>query len=195
MHNIFLIVGKSGTGKSTLANNLKTKSHMKVLDSYTTRAQREKDEAGHTFITNEQMDVIYATQNIVAETMFDGNRYCATQQQIDDSDIYVIDPSGVNYLAEKYKGDKNIVVIELVCDNDECLQNRMLKRGDNLHMIQNRLENDIEKFDNTPIVPWVDHYKIRVENNDEDDVFDLAMRIITYHQRKYYIDKFGGHIL
>lgn len=195
MLNIFLIVGKSGTGKSTLANMLVTRCHMRQLDSYTTRAPREPGESGHIFITNEQMDVIYATQNVVAETTFDGNRYCATQQQIEDNDIYVVDPSGVNYLAEKYKGQKNIVVIELDCDDDECLQNRMLARGDTLSSIQSRLENDIKKFDETPIVPWVDHFKIRVKNIDPDDVFDIAKKIITYKQKDEIKKKIGGNIL
>ena len=53
MNNInplLLFVGKSGSGKSTVANYLSSNNHYIQLQSYTTRQPRYENEPGHIFI-------------------------------------------------------------------------------------------------------------------------------------------------
>ena len=54
----FLIVlcGKSGCGKTTIASLLQEKYNLKVIQSYTTRPPRYKNEEGHIFISKEEFD-------------------------------------------------------------------------------------------------------------------------------------------
>lgn len=98
------IVGKSCTGKSTLAKYCKEKYELKMLESYTTRPKREKELEGHTFITDKEFDEL---NNIVAYGEFGGYRYCATKEQIDNSDLYVVDLQGIKELKEKYIDNEN----------------------------------------------------------------------------------------
>lgn len=108
MNNIFLFVGCSGSGKTTIVESLEKKYGLTSIQSYTTRPKRSQNETGHIFVNDEEFDSL---NDIVAYTVFDRYRYCATSQQIDDNDLYVVDPAGVETLKRKYKGNKNIKVI------------------------------------------------------------------------------------
>ena len=56
MNNIYLIVGCSGSGKTTIVNSLENKYGLKSIQSYTTRPKRSDDETGHIFISDEEYD-------------------------------------------------------------------------------------------------------------------------------------------
>lgn len=112
MNTIFLVVGPSGSGKTTLCNKLEDAFRLKVLDSYTTRAPRYVGENGHIFVDSYQK---WRAQNpdetIVGITVFGGYRYWATANQVDKSDLYVIDPAGIEFFREKYNGEKQVKVV------------------------------------------------------------------------------------
>ena len=98
------IVGKSGTGKSTLVNKLKFKYNLTSVESYTTRPQRYENEKGHIFITQKEY---YELPDKVATNTFGKYDYCATRDQIDNSDLYVVDVNGVLALCDNYQGNGN----------------------------------------------------------------------------------------
>ena len=139
---IILLVGKSGTGKTTLVEKLIKDRSYKTVNSYTTRPQRYPGEPGHIFVSDERFDKL---ENICAYTEFDGYRYCATQEQVDNADIYVIDPDGVNYFKSQYKGDKEIITVELLAQRPVRYA-RMRSRGDSFFKTIRRLRNDKRKF-------------------------------------------------
>lgn len=112
------------------------------MNSYTTRPQRYPGETGHIFVSDERFDKL---ENICAYTKFDGYRYCATQEQIEDADIYVIDPDGVDYFKSKYKGKKEIITVELLAQRPVRYA-RMRSRGDSFFKTIKRLRNDKKKF-------------------------------------------------
>lgn len=139
---IILLVGKSGTGKTTLVEKLVKDRGYKTVNSYTTRPQRYPGESGHIFVSDEKFDKL---ENICAYTEFDGYKYCATQKQVDDADIYVIDPDGVDYFKSQYNGDKEIITVELLAQRPVRYA-RMRKRGDTFFKTIKRLRNDKKKF-------------------------------------------------
>ena len=93
---MYLIVGRTGSGKDYLANRL-AKEGLKVVKSYTTRPRRTENEDTHIFITPEEAKT-YTDK--VATTVINGYEYFATATQVNESDVYIIDPNGVEELTK-----------------------------------------------------------------------------------------------
>lgn len=147
MNYIYLIVGRSGTGKSTVADILANEHGYKVVQSYTDREPRYDGEKGHIFVSKDEFDRMMETQNVVAYTFFDGHQYGVTEDVVNENDIYIIDPRGVETMRERYKGPKKIEVILLYAPVD-ILEKRMKERGDSAKSIKSRLSNDAKEFKN-----------------------------------------------
>lgn len=120
---IYLIVGRTGSGKDYLAYKFCSKYNLKELKSYTTRPKRFEDEDTHIFI-NPEDSKLYTDR--VAETNINGYEYFATKQQVEDCDIYLIDPNGLKYLV-KNMPDTNFSIIYVSSLNNMRL-NRAISR-------------------------------------------------------------------
>lgn len=140
---LLLFVGKSGSGKSTIANYLSVRNHYNQLQSYTTRKPRYENEPGHTFISDEEFDKL---QNIVAYTEYNGCRYCATEDQLNKTDIYIVDISGVKTLLEKYQNKERPIYVFYFESTVKTRIDRMMERGDHDSAILSRLYVD-EEYD------------------------------------------------
>lgn len=168
MKNIFLIIGESGSGKTTVVEKIKKISNLKAVDSYTTRPMRYRDEKGHIFVTDKEFDNLI---NICAYTEINGYRYAATSEQVDKNDIYIIDIKGVNFFKENYTGYKKHRIIYLSCDKEERIR-RMRNRGDFEDIIQRRLLHDSVSFLDAKEIA---HKIIKSNNIDE-----TAREIVRY---------------
>ena len=139
---LYLFVGPSGSGKTTIVDELECRYQYKSLQSYTTRPPRCEDEYGHIFVSDNEFDNL---QNIIAYTEYNGFRYCATEELINNADLYVIDCDGVDTLLSKYNSDRTICIFYF--DTTVSVRiNRMIERGDSDMEIVSRLHND-EQFD------------------------------------------------
>ena len=139
---IVLIVGESGSGKSTICNELTTRYGLKQVESYTTRPMRYEGESGHIFVNDVEFD---ALDNMCAYTMFNGYKYGATQEQVDNADLYVIDLDGIDYFMAHYSGRKIPMVVYIKTPIYTRVK-RMLKRGDTEDKIIERLSYDYVHF-------------------------------------------------
>ena len=135
---LFLFVGKSASGKTTIANMLENEGY-KQIASYTTRPPRFEGETGHTFISEEEFDNL---KNIMAYTNYNNYRYCTTLEQINDADIYVVDPDGVYTLLDNYSTLRRQVYIIYFDASVYSRINRMLMRDDSDTQIVGRLLTD-----------------------------------------------------
>lgn len=160
MKNIYLIIGPSGSGKTTIANELEKRYGLKQLQSYTTRPPRYEGERGHIFVSDEEFDAVCNPPT--AYTEFDGYRYGVTDKQIDESDTYIIDPTGAKFMAEQYLGDKTIYAIRLDIRPRYCYQ-RMLERGDTHEEAVKRIEHDLKVFGDAENDIW---YDLMLPNKD-----------------------------
>jgi len=144
--HIILLIGKSGTGKTTIQNALLKKYDLKPVISYSTRAPRYDGEDSHIFVSEAEYEQM--KDDMCAFTEFDGNKYWATNKQVDECDVYIIDPAGVEYFKKHYKGKKKIIIIELLAQR-KVRYKRMRKRGDSILSALRRLHHDKKVFANT----------------------------------------------
>lgn len=160
---IVLIVGESGSGKSEICGYLENNYRLKEVKSYTTRPKRNGNDNSHIFVTNEEFDNL---NDVIAYTEYNGYKYCATEQQIEECDTYIIDPDGIDYFLEEYNGSKIPMVVHIYAPT-ELRRKRMLHRGHNMGAIETRLEIDAEKFAN------VRSYAIFTYVNADDALNDV----------------------
>lgn len=184
---LFLFVGRSASGKTTVANMLVEKHGFKQVESYTTRHPRFDGETGHIFVSEENFKNL---GELAAYTYYNNNHYGTTFEQLDECDIYVVDIPGVETLLEKLENDTRLICIIYFDATVYNRIHRMIDRHDSDSMIISRLLED-EKNDwskqldtlvwhyNNIINKDVQLYKVNA-NNDLDNVLELVL---------YYINK------
>lgn len=138
-NTLYLLVGQSGSGKTTMAEQMEFAYGYKSVQSYTTRPQRYEGETSHIFVTDEEFNRL---TDMVAYTDYNDFRYCATAEQLDKSDVYVIDVPGVEYLLEKYNNAGRNIVVLYFDSNTKTRVLRMIDRGDSDANIVSRLLED-----------------------------------------------------
>lgn len=118
----FLIVGRSGVGKSSIIKEVCKRTGMNYLKSYTTRPQREDDGdyPDHTFIAEAEADEL--KQNAIAWSQIGKHQYFATEQQLSESDFYIIDPIGVEHILEHYGDYYDFKIVYIRASNADAEQ-------------------------------------------------------------------------
>ena len=150
---MIFILGKTGSGKTTIVNELVKNYGFNKIITYTTRPMRngETNHKDYHFINNK--DFI----NKVNEDFFAEWKTYATKSGIWHSGISLLDflnantksiviitPEGIRALREKYNFD--IFSIYIDCDED-ILEERINNRGDNPIEINRRLKADKKDFE------------------------------------------------
>ena len=137
---LIIIMGRSGTGKTSVANALHDAYGWIQIESYTTRPRRSKDETGHHFITETEFDRIQECDRF-AYMEYCGYRYCTKREQLDQADLYVVTPDGYEMIKETYR-DRPFFVIVLDA-SEAVLRERMRKRGGSTkEEIEERIRRD-----------------------------------------------------
>lgn len=170
---LYLLVGKSASGKTTIAEWLAIEHDYKTLWSYTTRMKRSENESGHIFVSEDEFNGL---QNLVAYTVYNSKQYGATAYQVNESDTYVVDLPGVESLLEKYQTDRPVRV--LYFDTSICTRiERMIDRGDSDTQIVSRLYNDEKSDWQSQLSKLVWHYKNNLDRDVEMYVIDANQRL------------------
>lgn len=141
--NIYLIVGPSGVGKTTVVHELCKRYGLSEVISYTTRKRRNGEGNTHIFTNQKGFDTI--RKELVAYTKYDGYEYGVPSTAIETNDLYVIDPAGIKFFEKAYQGNKQYKIIFITVDEDY-RHMRMLERGDKSLDIARRLANDKQEF-------------------------------------------------
>lgn len=141
LKNLYLIIGPSGVGKSSLVDALRQRYGYSDVQSYTDRPPRFEGERGHTFLSKAEFDELEKNEQMCAYTVFNGYRYGVTEKMLENSDLYIIDPAGVLYMQERYHGKKPTVCIGMT-QPWSVLEERMLRRGDDEQSVNRRIAHD-----------------------------------------------------
>ena len=182
MKTVFLIVGESASGKDSLVEKLCKETGLKQLKSYATRPRREGEGDTHIFIKSE--DVKEYVNDMIAYTCIAGNEYFATVKQLYDSDVYVIDPSGVDYMRFilQYKNISDIRFVTIYINTPpELRQERALnQRKDKFEVYYQRILDEQGQFTNFKACSKFDY---AISNVDFDKAYKILDKIVEveYH--------------
>lgn len=187
---LYLFVGKSASGKTTVANELENHYGYNQVQSYTTRPPRYEGEAGHIFINNDEFNNL---ENIVSYTFYNGNQYGTTSELLDQNDIFVVDVPGVESLLEKYKTNRPVVIFYF--DSTVYTRiNRMIDRGDCDSAIISRLLQD-EKDDwhkQLDSLSWkylnIDRKDVQLYSVNTNGKLPDVLNLILYYIKRYTED-------
>lgn len=188
-NTIFLFVAPSGSGKTAVVESLEKRYGLKAIQSYTTRPPRYDGESGHTFVSDKEFDKL---NDVCAFTEFCGHRYCATAEQVNTHDLYVIDPKGVEYFKEHYNGSKLIKVVYIYSKVEvryERMRQRLIEKGETPETATKeallRIANDGHEFYN-----YIHNTKPKdfvVQNNFENTIDEVADEVYDYIKIYSYI--------
>jgi len=144
MDQLFLFVGKSASGKTTIANLLEEKYGHKQVYSYTTRQPRFDGETGHIFISKDEFCNL---GELAGYTFYNNHHYGTTFAQLEECNIYVIDVPGVEYLLNRAH-DKCLAMCIIYFDAAVATRiDRMIDRGASDMEVISRLHHDDTKND------------------------------------------------
>lgn len=151
--NIIFIVGKTSSGKDTVANYLKDTYHIPIVCSATTREKRDYETNGkeHYFISKEEMASLKKRNDVIAYTKFkNGIEYCGSLKEITangyDTCIYIINPDGIEWFKKHKRMDTNIASVFVDLEEEEIVK-RAKKRGDKEEVLKSRLTSERKEFD------------------------------------------------
>ena len=141
----FLFIGRTASGKSSIAKGVCEKMGLTQVVSYTTRPMRksEKNGSDHIFITDGE--VLQYEEDIAAYTEINGYKYFTTYDVIDKSDIYVIDPIGMDNLKIKC-GDRYEFIEIYIRTPQNLAEERVRIRGDKLKDFRQRWVAENQQF-------------------------------------------------
>lgn len=145
---LITVAGRNSAGKSLIAKKVAEALGLNVVKSYATRKPRPEElEKGlencdHIFVSDEEYDKL---ENITAETKINGARYCTTQEILDNSDIYVIDPKGIKDLKERCGSRYKLLQFYIYADADKRAA-RFVARGETKAKFEAREQSEDEQF-------------------------------------------------
>ncbi len=153
--NLLLLIGVSGCGKSTVAENLCSKHGFQEIPSHTTRAKRigEKDQyevepgekPAYFFISEEEFLDRVNKGEFIENVKFGASYYGVHKSNVlEGSKIaLVVEPEGAKQIAKFYKNSDtvNLTTVYLNISLETQIK-RMLNRGDTQDMVNKRLSFD-----------------------------------------------------
>ena len=171
---MIVLSGASASGKTEAAKMLMAKYGIMKAITTTTRSRRcnEKNGRDYFFVSIEEFQKMIEDDRFVEHTLYNGNYYGSTKDQIADNRSVVIDLEGL----KSYSALTNDRIVTFYLKTSEdVLFKRMLERGDKEEDAHRRIINDRVIFADDQI-PKVD-FRIDSENKTIEQVADEIYRL------------------
>src|SRR5690554_5393131 len=179
---MIVIIGASASGKTEIAKLLQNNYKYQKCITTTTRDKRhnEVDNIDYHFISKEEFKNKLENNEFVEHTLYNDNYYGINKKDVNENSLVIVDPNGANELIKQLGDDVFVVYVET---KKTLRKKRMIKRGDELELIEKRLENDTNIFKKKNI------NKIDlVLKNKNQPLEDLAREIYLKYQN-YKLNK------
>ena len=183
MSKIFCLMGKSASGKDTLAKAINKEIGIPIAVSCTTRPMRvgEVQHREYHFLTEEE----FHQKEFVEKReyhVYNGDTwyYGYSKDEFEGEDcVAIVDVEGYETLRD-YFGKENVVAIYIHA-SEETLRKRLIKRGDNPKEIERRLEDDDIRFNNfiDEVIFGGEHYFVNNNYDLINSIEELAYIITT----------------
>ena len=188
-NKLFVLVGKSASGKSTILNEVLNKLEIPVLMSYTTRPPRanEVDGQDYNFVTMSTFDEDYKNEDILEYDVFriDSIRqswvyYTKKSDLLLDkiSQIKIVSPVGLSQLMSNKQLRDNIVSI-YIDSPDKLRQKRYLSRSISPDNMNDRFSRDEKAFQHL----FTDYIILNDENMSINEASKQLIEIIENELR------------
>lgn len=145
-HVLLCLIGKTASGKDTLANRLCERAGLRQIISYTTRPRRTDEGDTHVFISDEEYQQLEDSGQIAAFTQIGPYRYCCTIHQLYENDVYVIDPVGVQHLRDLCLPNLRLVTVYINTPDDIRKERALTRRGDDRLVFMRRENAERNQF-------------------------------------------------
>ncbi len=129
-HVLLCLMGRTASGKDTLAQRLCERTGLRQVISYTTRDRRTNEGDTHIFISDDEYQKLEDSGRIAAFTKIGPYKYCCTIDQLYENDVYVIDPIGVQHLRELDLPNLRLVTVYINTPDDVRKARAINQRGD-----------------------------------------------------------------
>ena len=151
---IIVLVGKTASGKTTVANELCKHHGYKRIITYTTRPMRKNEvqDVDYHFISDEQFNEMVKNNEFTEHKRYNtahgvwsyGSIVTSEQEHSDDCYVIILTPQGLRDLSRKVS---RYIAFYLDVGLESQLE-RLKKRGDEEQQIIKRLKNDAKDFEN-----------------------------------------------
>ena len=142
--HLIIITGASGTGKTTVRNYLKDKYHVQPVITHTTRPPRFHEQQGvdYYFETEPSMQQLHLLEEVNYNNHHYGSSFEGLQRAWQKSDVIeiVLDTAGAITYFQKLP-HQQLILLFLTVSQSADLKERMLSRGDDQQLVNQRLES------------------------------------------------------
>lgn len=142
---MIVIIGASASGKTEIAKLLQNNYKYQKCITTTTRDKRhnEVDNIDYHFISKEEFKNKLENNEFVEHTLYNDNYYGINKKDVNENSLVIVDPNGANELIKQLGDDVFVVYVET---KKTLRKTRMINRGDDLELIEKRLNNDTNIF-------------------------------------------------
>ncbi len=171
---IYILLGASGSGKTTIGNYIRSFGIPEVL-THTTRPIRENEENGvqYYFVTKQEWDKL----DKLEESVYSGNYYALSRDEVlgklreNDRVYMILDIHGTNCIKAAFPELVKVIYVHTSLEN---LRGRMLERGDSVENIEKRLKNAVESGE----LNYHEHADYILENESLEQTLEQVKKIL-----------------
>lgn len=177
-----VLVGKTCSGKTTIANKLIDLYGFKKIITYTSRPMRKGEKQGidYHFISDEYFKHCIENDHFAEWKSYDtveGTWYYGTAledlENTDNNSVIILTPDGYRDVCKKLKDKPKCIYIYA---NNETIKNRLIQRGDDENEANRRLKHDNEDFKDFEYE--ADKIFYNNEGTNLDEVVERILRFI-----------------
>jgi len=142
---MIVITGASASGKTETAKELTSLFGIKKVVTHTTREKRvgEIDGVDYHFVSKDEFLKLKSQDYFVETTEYNGNYYGTSKKEIADNKVLVVETNGARVFLSLQ--DPHIFLYRLHASL-QARKLRMLQRGDDKKIIEQRLVKDVTRF-------------------------------------------------